>query len=88
VAEADRAETAEEVEDFASVPIDVVHPLGALDQHAVKPEQLHEMQLPRVQMPIEQIRRLGNAQTLGLLDTQQVRMGQPVGAFAHDVSLP
>ena len=47
VAEGQRAEAAEEIEDLAAVLVDVVHALGALDLHLVEAEQLHEMQLAR-----------------------------------------
>ena len=48
VAEGERAEAAEEIEDLAAVLVDVVHALGALDLDLVEAEQLHEMQLARV----------------------------------------
>ena len=50
VAEGERAEAAEEVEDRAAVLVDVVHALGALDDDLVEAEQLHEMQLARIDM--------------------------------------
>ena len=47
VAEGQRAEAAEEIEDLAAVLVDVEHALGAFDLDLVKAEQLHEMQLAR-----------------------------------------
>ncbi len=55
VAEGQRAEAAEEVEDRAAVLVDVVHAFGALDLDLVEAEQLHEMQLARIDMRLEQI---------------------------------
>ena len=45
VAEGQRAEAAEEIEDLAAVLVDVEHAFGALDLDLVEAEQLHEMQL-------------------------------------------
>ena len=55
VAEGQRAEAAEEVENLAAVLVDVVHALGAVDHDLVEAEQLHEMQLAGIEMRLEQL---------------------------------
>ena len=53
-----RAEAAEEIEDRPVVLVVVVHALGALDEHLVEAEQLEEVQLPGVQVALEQLAHL------------------------------
>ena len=79
VAEGQRAEAAEEIEDLAAVLVDVVHALGALDLHLVEAEQLHEMQLAGVDMRLEQVGHAGDVHRLRLLDRDQLRLGDAAG---------
>ena len=55
VAEGQRTEAAEEIEDLAAVLVDVEHALGTLDLDLVEAEQLHEMQLAGIEMRLEQV---------------------------------
>ena len=75
VAEGQRAEATEEVEDLAAVLVDVEHAFGTFDLDLVKAQQLHEMQLAGVEMGLEQIGDAGNVQCLGLLDADQLGLG-------------
>ena len=63
-----RAEAAEEVEDLAAVAGVVVHALGTIDDDLVEAEQLHEMQLARIEVRREQIDDLLRRHRLGFLD--------------------
>ena len=68
VAEGQRAEAAEEIEDLAAVLVDVEHAFGALDLDLVEAEQLHEMQLARIDVRLEQVGHARDVDRLGLLD--------------------
>eukprot|EP01035_Chromulina_nebulosa_P027134 gene27134-35641_t len=76
VAEGDRAEPAEEVEDLAAVLGDVVHALGAIDEDLVEAEQLQEMHLARVDVTGEELLHRLHVELLGLLDAVQLRAGR------------
>ena len=68
VAERQRAEAAEEVEDLAAVLVDVEHALGTLDLDLVEAEQLHEMQLAGIDVRLEQVGHARDVERLGVLD--------------------
>ena len=53
--ERQRAEPAEEIQDFLAVAGDVIHAFRVIDDDLVEPEQFHKMQLAGVQMRREQI---------------------------------
>ena len=75
VAEGQRAEAAEEIEDLAAVLVEVEHAFGALDLHLVEAEQLHEMQLAGIDVRLEQVGHARDVERLGVLDRQQIRLG-------------
>ena len=74
VAEGERAEAAEEIEDPAAVLVEVEHALGALDLHLVEAEQLHEMQLARVDVRLEEVGHASDVERLGVIDGHEVRL--------------
>ncbi len=74
VAEGQRPEAAEEIENLPAVLVDVVHAFGSLDLDLVEAEQLHEMQLAGVQVILEERRHVGDAHLLGLFHRHQVRL--------------
>ena len=83
VAEGERAEAAEEIEDLAAVLVDVVHALGALDLDLVEAEQLHEMQLAGIEMRLEQVgHRARRRCALASSTVMQVRLGDAAGRGA------
>ncbi|CAM5200189.1 hypothetical protein BTHI11S_02081 [Bosea thiooxidans] len=81
VPEGDRAEAAEEIEDPAAVPGDVVHALGAIDEDPVEAEQLQEMQLAGVEMRGEELLHLAGVELLGGLDADELRAGAGHGGI-------
>ena len=82
VAEGQRAEAAEEVEDLAAVLVDVVHALGALDLHLVEAEQLHEVELAGIDVSLNRSAIVVDVERLGVLDGQQRRLGRAGRASA------
>ena len=79
VAERQRAEAAEEIEDAAAVAGDVVHALGAIDDDLVEAEQLHEVQLAGIEVRREQVDHLlRRSSALASSTVKQGGLWQPV----------
>ncbi len=75
VAEGDRAETAEEIEDLAAILGDVVHPLGTVDEDLVEAEQLQEVKLAGIDMGCEELLYLRGIELLGSFHADELRPG-------------
>ena len=82
VAERQRSEAAEEIENLPSGLVGVVHARGGLDLDLVEAQKLHEMQLAGIDVILEQLRHFSNRHGLC------IRNGQQVGAFAAGTHRP
>ncbi|MNV99500.1 hypothetical protein D3C71_1948720 [compost metagenome] len=72
VSESQRTEATEEIEDFPAVLVGVMHALGAFDLHLVKTEQLHEVELARIEMVLEGCGDIADRHGFRLFDRDQV----------------
>jgi hypothetical protein len=73
VPESERPEPTEEIQQPTSGAVHVVHALRAVDQHPISSEQLHHPQLPRADMPPEQLGHRRRIHRRRIIDAQQRR---------------
>ena len=72
VAESQRSETTEEIEDLPPGLVGVVHARGGFDLDLVEAQKLHEMQLAGIDVILEQLGHFGDRHRFRVRDGQQI----------------
>src|SRR5690606_25298718 len=80
VAESQRSEPAEEIENRAPVLVVIIHAFRAFDLHLMKAEQLHEMKLARIEVGSEQLGHPWQVERLRFAYSEQFRLWRCIGS--------